>query len=147
MIGLIFIISFMVLFINVTFWEGMIFEGIGKQLKKLPEFIQKPLFDCPICMAPWWGSGILLIGQLNKLWHVNNWFEWIVVVLAAGGVNTVLIYFIEQGKTINKVLNEYDCNCSKKDMVIQDKIDKDTEARKKEVAAMRKERINKYLKK
>lgn len=127
----IFIVAFTVLFIHITFWEGMIFESIGKLLKSLPNYIRKPLYDCPICMTPWWGSVLLLIGQLNNLWHIHNWFEWIVILFAAAGINAVLIYIVDAGKAITKSLNESDCNCIKKET-------------EEEKSVKRKERISNY---
>lgn len=131
MIQLMFIVSFVVLFIHIIFWRGMIFENIGEYLRKaLPEFIQKPLFECPICMAPWHGMIILLIGKENHLWVINSWVEFVLVLFGSGGINAVLIYIIEQGKSINKTLNDMDCNCTKK-LTEEEK----SEERKKRISA------------
>lgn len=114
MIQLIFIISLTVLFLHVCTWEGMIFGSIGKLLKSLPNYIRKPLYDCPICMSVWWGSIILYIGTITDAWYQPKLFEWILIVFSAGGINTVLIYVVDAGKALTKVLNESDCNCTKK---------------------------------
>lgn len=41
---------------------GMIFGKLGKWLEKLlPEWAQKPLFECPPCMASLWGTMVFLL--------------------------------------------------------------------------------------
>lgn len=86
MIATIFTISFIVLFIHATTWEGMINGWVSNLCDNWPEWIKKPLYDCPICMCPWWGSLILyFMGS-----HIGV-LEWILTVFAAGGVNTVIV--------------------------------------------------------
>lgn len=131
MIEIIIIISFIVLFIHVTLWPGMIFASIGEKLKVLPEFIRKPLYDCPICMTPYYGSLILWMGNVSKVCRVHNPVQWIFILFAAAGVNTVLIYIVDAGKAITKALNDMDCNCTKKET-------------EEEKSAKRKERISNY---
>lgn len=68
-----------------TFWEGMIFEKIGNWLeKKLPEYIQKPVYSCFICACFWWGSLIYWL-----VWG-NSVIEWFITVVAAMGLNGAL---------------------------------------------------------
>lgn len=68
-----------------TFWEGMIFGGIGNWLdEKLPEWIAKPLYQCYICACFWWGTAIYLV-----FWR-NSWQEWFLTVIPAMGLNAVL---------------------------------------------------------
>jgi hypothetical protein len=85
MIELAVLIAFAVLFINSTTWEGMIFEDVANYLDtKLPEWLSKPLYACPICMSFWYGSIMYLI------YHgFDKWF--IIVVFAAAGINAFLI--------------------------------------------------------
>jgi hypothetical protein len=67
-----------------TFWEGMVFEKIGNWLdERLPEWLCKPLFQCFICAAFWWGTAIywLFLG--------SAWKEWFLVVIGAMGLNAV----------------------------------------------------------
>lgn len=48
-------ISLVVLFLHATTWDGMIFEDIKKVIK--PEgMLYKPIYGCPICMTPWYGT-------------------------------------------------------------------------------------------
>jgi hypothetical protein len=85
MIEKILITSFLVMFIWASMWEGMIFGRIRAILTKLPEFYQKPIFDCPICQCPWYGTALywLIWGQ--------SWHEWVVVIFAAAGLNAIFI--------------------------------------------------------
>lgn len=54
---------------------------------KLPEKITFPLYACPICMTPAYGSVIywIFVGNSVK--------EWILVVLAAMGINALFVWF------------------------------------------------------
>lgn len=110
----IFITAFIVLFLHICTREGMIFSFVSALLKPLPDYIKKPLYDCPICMTIWWGSLILFLGNLNSIWQVHNPIEWIFILFSAAGINTVLIYIVDSSKAITKSLNESDCNCTKK---------------------------------
>lgn len=69
-----------------TMWEEAIFEFIRNWGDKhLPEKPRKPLYDCPVCMAPWYGTAIYWI-----IWG-NDWKEWLIVIIAAMGLNAILI--------------------------------------------------------
>lgn len=80
-----FIVSFLTMFIWATMLEGMIFGKVRVWFSNLKEFYQKPLFDCPICLCPYYGTAIywLLFG--------NNWKEWLIVIFIAAGINTVYV--------------------------------------------------------
>ena len=84
MIELSILIAFSVLFINSTTWEGMIFEDVANYLDtKLPEWITKPLYGCPICQTFWWGSAFYI------LYH--GWDkELLIVVFCAAGINAAI---------------------------------------------------------
>lgn len=83
------IIALFCLFVHACTWEGMIGEKIGELFWEAPVWIKKPLFSCPICMCPWWGSGlIVLFGILTDYWpHPVVWFLELAI---AGGINVVL---------------------------------------------------------
>jgi len=85
MIELTILIAFAVLFINATTWEGMIFEDVANWLDtKLPEWVSKPLYGCPICMSFWYGSLFYIIYEgVEK--------EMLIVVFAAAGVNAAIV--------------------------------------------------------
>lgn len=86
MIEKIVITSLIVMAVWATMWEGAIFEFIRQWGEKhLPEKLQKPIFDCPVCMCFWYGSGVYWL-----LWR-HNWIEWVVVVVSAMGLNAVLV--------------------------------------------------------
>ena len=71
--------------------KEMIFEWfpnwIGSQ-KWFPQRWRNPLFECPVCSCPWWGTAIYLI-----LWHASI-PDWIVTVFCAGGINYVVVRFL-----------------------------------------------------
>lgn len=81
----VFIVSFLVMFIWATMLEEMIFGKVRILFVNLNEFYKKPFFECPICMAPHYGTAIywLLFG--------NNWKEWLIVIFIAAGINTVYV--------------------------------------------------------
>ncbi|MBK7885140.1 MAG: hypothetical protein IPJ81_16145 [Chitinophagaceae bacterium] len=106
MIELTLIIALVVLFIHVTTWEGMINEWVGRVFWDAPSWLKKPLFDCPICMAPWWGALIIIIGEWFGAWPCYGFFKEIIMLFAAGGINTVLIYIISSDKEEIKALKD-----------------------------------------
>ena len=55
------IIAFIVYFLKATTWKGMIFYELAEKLEHWPEFIRKPLYECPVCMTPWWGIVIYFL--------------------------------------------------------------------------------------
>lgn len=86
MIEKIVILSFLVMAIWATMWEGAIFEFVRKWGEKhLSEKMRKPLYDCPICMGFWYGSFLYWV-----IWGVG-FKEWAIVVVAAMGLNAILI--------------------------------------------------------
>jgi hypothetical protein len=67
------------------FWEKAIFGKVAAWLKKrLPEYLRKPLFECPICMVPWYGVPAYLF-----IWGWNK--ELILVIFAAMGINAIVV--------------------------------------------------------
>lgn len=75
------IISLLVLSVHFTMQEGEIFGSVGKFFEKhLPWQIHSPVFDCNVCMTPWYGSLIYVL-----IWGVS--WQWPVVVIAAMGLN------------------------------------------------------------
>lgn len=82
------IISLIILFIHSTTWEGMIFENIKKIIK--PEgMIYKPIYGCPICMTPWWGS---LLYWIFFGVSVSDWF---LIVGMASGLSVIWVVLID----------------------------------------------------
>lgn len=85
MIEKIVIISLVVFAIWYTMQEGEIFGTLGKWFyNNLPKKIHNPIFDCSVCMAPWYGSLIywtVMPGTLK---------EWPIVVISSMGLNVVI---------------------------------------------------------
>ena len=107
MIETAFLIAFNVLFLHASTWDGMINEWVRSMAFNWPVWVKKPLFDCPICMAPWWGALIMLTfhfatGFWKKILRI------ILMLFAAGGINTVLIYMISSDKEEVKALKDDD---------------------------------------
>lgn len=81
------IFSLTTYFLHVTTWEGHIFHRPANWLRgKLPEGIQKPLFDCPICMTPWWGTLMYALLKGDRRGVVKA----VLTVGAAAGMSVVL---------------------------------------------------------
>jgi hypothetical protein len=86
MIEKIFVISFLVFAINYAMKDGEIFGFVGFRLSRiLHHKLHNPAFDCVICMAPWYGTIIYWL-----VW-AEGCLEWVVVVIAAMGLNAVII--------------------------------------------------------
>jgi len=78
------IIALIVFSIWYTMQEGEIFGWLGTWFNKhLPYAIHPPLYDCNICMCPWYGSALYVI-----LYGIN--WQWPVVVITAMGINVVI---------------------------------------------------------
>jgi hypothetical protein len=68
-----------------TMWEGGIFGIVRTWFANLREDLQKPLFSCAICMTPWYGSVVYWV-----IWG-SSVKEWAIVVVAAMGLNAVIV--------------------------------------------------------
>lgn len=86
------IIALLVLSIHYTMQEEQIFEKLGDWFERvLPEAIHKPVFDCPVCMAPWYGSILFWLIPWPKLFIIPNTIEqWLVCIIVAMGFNIVI---------------------------------------------------------
>lgn len=82
MVEKIVITSLSVIAIWATMLYGMIFGFIGDLGQKLPVWLQKPIYDCPICMCFWYGSAIYWM-----VWGVSI-SEWLLVVISSMGLVT-----------------------------------------------------------
>jgi hypothetical protein len=96
-----FIIAFIVYFIKATTWKGMIFYRPKEKLKGLPSFIRKPVYECPICMTPWWGVVVYLAGYFSGLEEFGqlSFARVFFTVLVSSGINTVILL-------INKIYDQ-----------------------------------------
>lgn len=78
------IIAFIVIAIWATMLYGMIF-GFVRELFKLPMWLQKPIYECVICMTAWYGS------IAYWLFWGNSVKEWVIVVISAMGIATIFV--------------------------------------------------------
>lgn len=99
------IIAFVVRFIHECTREGMIFGFVSFWLYDLPKKLKKPLYDCPTCMCPWWGSLIIWVSYMFGYCQVENAFEFVMVLFMAGGINAVIL-------SMSSAVKEK-CNCGK----------------------------------
>lgn len=87
------ILSLLIIAIWYSMQPDEIFGRLGGWLSDvLPLSIQNPVFDCPACMTPWYGSLLywVLPWQEFELNDANiKW--WPAVVLVAMGLNVVII--------------------------------------------------------
>jgi hypothetical protein len=85
MISQILIIALLVDAVHYTLQHGEILGFIGDWLDTwVPDKLQQPVYDCNVCMTPWYGSlffGLIWGGPVKV---------WIIVVIAAMGLNAVL---------------------------------------------------------
>lgn len=77
-------ISLAVYAIWYTMQPGEIFEGLANLFSKLPAKLHSPLFDCPICMVPWYGS------LLYWIFYAGPIEDWAFTIIGALGLNVVL---------------------------------------------------------
>jgi hypothetical protein len=79
------IISFLIFAIWYTMLPGEVFSRLGKWLgAHLPHQLHNPVFDSPVCQAPWYGTGLYWL-----IWGTSVQ-EWPVVVIGAMGLNVIL---------------------------------------------------------
>ena len=81
-------ISLIVLFLHATTWDGNIFAGI-KTIIKPKGNLYKPLYGCPICMTPYYGSFIYY------LYFYQSWQNWVLTVFTAAGLSVVWVLTID----------------------------------------------------
>lgn len=115
MISIVFTISLIVIFLHECTRPGMIFSFVASSLDHLPSYLRKPLYDCPICMIPWWGPSILALGIIGKLWYINNVLSFFIVIGLASGVNIFLVNFLNVLKSAVKMMGQTDCHCENKE--------------------------------
>lgn len=79
------IIGLIVLSIHYTLQPGEIFGRLGKWLEKhTPSQLHPALFECNVCMAPYYGTA------LYWLIYRNSIAEWLIVVIVSMGFNIVI---------------------------------------------------------
>lgn len=82
--------SIVVQFIYATFWEGMILGRVaGWLIDNLPKWMHKPLFDCPICMTPWYSLVIIAILQWVDYLNYPIGVD-VLIIFVASGWSTII---------------------------------------------------------
>lgn len=80
------IISLIIFAIWYTMLEGEIFGSLGRWFERtLPGWIQQPLHECPVCMAPYYGTAIYWLA------FGVNVRDWLLTVIPAMGLNVVVM--------------------------------------------------------
>lgn len=87
-------ISLIILFLHACSWKGMIFERIKKIIPPEKYYIfgkdiSKPIYGCPICMTPWWGTLIYWLFFAISIPH------WILTILTASGLSVLYVVMID----------------------------------------------------
>lgn len=85
------IISLMVWAVFTVFQETMIFGFCRQWLDRLPEIIRRPLYDCVICMTPWWGTAAYWI------FFGHSIVDWVITFIAATGLTSFLLMLLNAG--------------------------------------------------
>lgn len=81
-------------------WDGMILNWLQPYAFMLPEWLGKPLCNCPVCMASAWGTLFyLLFVEMGPLTYC-----WVILIIA--GMNAVLAQVIELLRLIIEKLND-----------------------------------------
>lgn len=82
------IIALIVLFIHACTWEGMIFDGVKKIIKPQGH-LYKPIYGCPICMTPYYGTIMYL------LFFNMSLADGLLTVAAASGMSVISVLLID----------------------------------------------------
>lgn len=84
--------SLQIVFIHILFWPGMILGFMREN--RLTPFMQKPLYDCVICMTSVWGT-LLWVFE----WQMSiNYFMFLFTV---GGINVLFSGLIGKAEDVN----------------------------------------------
>jgi hypothetical protein len=94
-----FLISMIILFLHSCSWQGMIFGGIQEFIHP-DEWISKPIYGCPICQTPWWGTAIYWI-----FFHIG-FCNWILTVGCAAGMAVIWVVLLTLRDGILKYMDK-----------------------------------------
>jgi hypothetical protein len=98
-----FIIAMAVFFLHVSTNEGMINHWVQKVAFNWPTWLKKIVFDCPICMSPYYGALLLWSGVLPS----SGWLQGAVICAAAGGINAVTVRLTQSWLPFEEDENDY----------------------------------------
>ena len=84
--------SLIITFIFICYQDGMIFGWLRRFFERLnmPEWVNKPLFDCNICMS---GLYTVLLWFVKDHHHLSFNLLWMICLV--GGINVIISPFIE----------------------------------------------------
>lgn len=72
-----------------TFQEGEIFGIVQVWFANLDPRIQKPLYDCAVCMHFYYGS--LFYWLIYGSTFAASWKDWLITVIAGIGLNGIIV--------------------------------------------------------
>lgn len=78
-----FVIAFIVKAVEACMWDDNIFGFVRVLCRRFPKWLQKPLYDCGICMTPYYGSVAYYFIYQHEL------KTWVITIIGAMGVNAV----------------------------------------------------------
>jgi hypothetical protein len=67
-------------------------KGIMTNRLRLLEKISQPIFDCPVCMLPYYGTILYWIipwGHLGLPRH--HWVDWLICIIGGLGLNSIIV--------------------------------------------------------
>lgn len=84
-------VAMLLMFLNYTTWPGSILDHIrisgrslASRMEDAPAWIAMPLWECPMCMAPWHG---LWVGYL-----IHGCFTWnMIIMIGAAGCCALIL--------------------------------------------------------
>lgn len=81
------VVALFSMFVYACTQQGMILHWIRRLMFRFPPWLTKPLINCTVCMAPWYGSLLFAVGAIPFV----GWIPMLLVLGCAGGLNYVLV--------------------------------------------------------
>ena len=102
------IISILVFAVWYLFLEQEIFGFVNNWFGGRDKSWQKPLYTCPACMAPWWGTAIYFGLHYAGIESFSNirWSTILITVLGSLGLNAILLKLFGKDDQIIKELKK-----------------------------------------
>ena len=102
------IISILVFAIWYLFLEEEIFGFVNKWFGGRQKRWQKPIYTCPACMAPWWGTLIYFGLHYAGIESFSNihWQNILITVFGSLGLNAILLKLFGKDDQIIKELQK-----------------------------------------
>ena len=88
--------------VNCVFAEGFIFERVGDWIAdRVPQWVTKPLFDCPACMSS-------VHGTISFFIFNGDFMLWPVFCVCVCGVSYIILKFLKKNEHTEKDLRSSD---------------------------------------